>query len=105
MFVPNHVIAAVAKMSRYRIMDVLVTSSSSVPLKTRRVEQRCTLNLSRAQTSSRWWTSVVRRSVASSGVVHVTSPWFKITWSVDKSSRVAEQCDVNIHSLTHQITW
>ncbi|GFV75327.1 uncharacterized protein TNCV_1481731 [Trichonephila clavipes] len=32
----------------------LVTSSSPVPLKTRRVGQRCTLNLSRAETSSRW---------------------------------------------------
>ncbi|GFT33921.1 hypothetical protein TNCV_4384011 [Trichonephila clavipes] len=31
----------------------LVTSSSPVPLKTRRVRQRCTLNLSRTQTSSR----------------------------------------------------
>ncbi|GFY07308.1 hypothetical protein TNCV_5084951 [Trichonephila clavipes] len=37
----------------------LVMSSSPVPLKTRCVGQRCTLNLSRAQTSSRWlreWT-------------------------------------------------
>ncbi|GFY07515.1 hypothetical protein TNCV_1822751 [Trichonephila clavipes] len=31
-----------------------VISSSPVPLKTRRVGKRCTLNLSRAQTSSRW---------------------------------------------------
>ncbi|GFX31387.1 uncharacterized protein TNCV_2062031 [Trichonephila clavipes] len=31
-----------------------VMSSNPVPLKTRRVGQRCTLNLSRAQTSSRW---------------------------------------------------
>ncbi|GFW91784.1 uncharacterized protein TNCV_3400441 [Trichonephila clavipes] len=38
-------------------------------------------------------------SGASSGVVHVTLPWFKITWSVTKSSRVAEQCDVNIQSI------
>ncbi|GFS53623.1 hypothetical protein TNCV_730601 [Trichonephila clavipes] len=48
-----------------------LSSSSPVPLKTRRVGERCTLNLSRAQTSS-------------VGVV---------------SSRVAELCDVNIHSL------
>ncbi|GFW53602.1 IQ motif and SEC7 domain-containing protein 1 [Trichonephila clavipes] len=47
----------------------LVTSSSSVPLKTRRVGQRCTLNLSRAETSSRWCGAVVRRGGASSGVV------------------------------------
>ncbi|GFY15702.1 hypothetical protein TNCV_1283471 [Trichonephila clavipes] len=31
-----------------------VTSSSPVPLKTLSVEERCTLNLSRVQTSSRW---------------------------------------------------
>ncbi|GFV92192.1 hypothetical protein TNCV_1896281 [Trichonephila clavipes] len=31
-----------------------VMSSIQVPLKTRRVGQRCTLNLSRAETSSRW---------------------------------------------------
>ncbi|GFU84726.1 hypothetical protein TNCV_2126671 [Trichonephila clavipes] len=39
----------------------LVTSSSPVPLKTRRVGERCQLNLSRAQTSSRWCGVVVRR--------------------------------------------
>ncbi|GFW67495.1 uncharacterized protein TNCV_3391661 [Trichonephila clavipes] len=38
-----------------------VTGSSPVPLKTRRVGQRCTLNLSRAETSSRWCGVVVRR--------------------------------------------
>ncbi|GFV95417.1 uncharacterized protein TNCV_4574191 [Trichonephila clavipes] len=46
-------------------------SSIPVPLKTRRVGQRCTLNLSRAETSSRWCGVVVRRGGASSGVVHV----------------------------------
>ncbi|GFW72586.1 hypothetical protein TNCV_3798141 [Trichonephila clavipes] len=49
-----------------------VKSSSLVPLKTRRVGQRCTLNLLRAETSSRWCVAVVRRGDASSGVVHVT---------------------------------
>ncbi|GFX84403.1 pancreatic triacylglycerol lipase [Trichonephila clavipes] len=34
--------------------DSHVMSSSPVPLKTRHVEQHCTLNLARAQTSSRW---------------------------------------------------
>ncbi|GFX04488.1 uncharacterized protein TNCV_900181 [Trichonephila clavipes] len=72
-----------------------------VPLKTRRVGQPCTLNLSRAETSSHWCGVVVRRGGGSSGVVHVTGPWFKITWSVAKSPRAAVQCDVNIHSLTH----
>ncbi|GFY17431.1 uncharacterized protein TNCV_658441 [Trichonephila clavipes] len=66
-----------------------VTSSSLVPLKTRRVGERCTLNLSRAQMSSRWCDLVVRRGGACSGVVHVTSPWFKITWPVTNCSHIA----------------
>ncbi|GFV86158.1 hypothetical protein TNCV_671551 [Trichonephila clavipes] len=49
-----------------------VMSSIAVPPKTRRVGQRCTLNMSRAETSSRWCGVVVRRGGASSGVVHVT---------------------------------
>ncbi|GFV67445.1 uncharacterized protein TNCV_4621261 [Trichonephila clavipes] len=53
--------AAVAEWSRYRTVACLVTSSSPVPRKTRRVGQRCTLNLSRAETSSRWCGVVVRR--------------------------------------------
>ncbi|GFT61215.1 uncharacterized protein TNCV_1613691 [Trichonephila clavipes] len=57
---------------RYRTVACFVTGSSPVPLKTRRVGQRCTLNLSRAETSSRWCGVVVRRGGASSGVVHVT---------------------------------
>ncbi|GFW57713.1 uncharacterized protein TNCV_2926321 [Trichonephila clavipes] len=92
-------VAAVAEWYRYRIVACLVTSSSPVPLKTRRVGKRCTLNLSRAETSSRWCGVVVRRGGASSGVGHVTCPWFKITWSVTESPRVAEQCDVNIQSI------
>ncbi|GFY34903.1 uncharacterized protein TNCV_154761 [Trichonephila clavipes] len=40
-----------------------VMSSSPVTSKTRRVGQRCTLNLSRAQTSFRWCGVVVRRGV------------------------------------------
>ncbi|GFX68856.1 uncharacterized protein TNCV_3865551 [Trichonephila clavipes] len=91
--------AAVAEWYRYRTVACFVTGSSPVPLKTRHVGQRCTLNLSRAETSSRWCGVVVRRGGASSGVVHVTCPWFKITWSVAKSPRVAEQCDVNIQSI------
>ncbi|GFS81779.1 uncharacterized protein TNCV_2707161 [Trichonephila clavipes] len=84
-------------------MACIVTSSSPVPLKTRRVGQRCKLNLSRAEMSSRWSGVVVREGGASSGVVHVTGPWLKITWSVVKSSRVAEQCDVNIKSKSKAI--
>ncbi|GFU65637.1 hypothetical protein TNCV_635601 [Trichonephila clavipes] len=37
-----HGVAAVAEWYRYRNMACLVTSSSPVPLKTRRVGQRCT---------------------------------------------------------------
>ncbi|GFS94628.1 hypothetical protein TNCV_3649731 [Trichonephila clavipes] len=45
-------VTAVAEWSRYRIVAGFVTSSSPVPLKTSHVGERCTLNLSRAQTSS-----------------------------------------------------
>ncbi|GFX46951.1 uncharacterized protein TNCV_315741 [Trichonephila clavipes] len=48
-----------------------VVSSSLVPPKTRRVGQRCTLNHSRAETSSRGCGVVFRRGGVSSGVVHV----------------------------------
>ncbi|GFV33024.1 retrovirus-related Pol polyprotein from transposon 412 [Trichonephila clavipes] len=68
-------VTAVAELSRYRIVAGLVTSSSPVPLKTRLVGERCTLNLSRAQTSSRRCGVGVRRGGASSGVVHVTRPY------------------------------
>ncbi|GFX72911.1 uncharacterized protein TNCV_1698081 [Trichonephila clavipes] len=47
-------VAAVAEWYRYRTVACFVTDSSPVPLKTRRVGQRCPLNLSRAETSSRW---------------------------------------------------
>ncbi|GFU86548.1 uncharacterized protein TNCV_4479841 [Trichonephila clavipes] len=57
----EHPVATVAEWYRYRTVACLVTSSSPVPLKTRRVGQRCTLNLSRAGTSSRWCGVVVRR--------------------------------------------
>ncbi|GFY25439.1 hypothetical protein TNCV_2485591 [Trichonephila clavipes] len=40
----------------------LVTSSSPVPLKTRFVGERWTLNLSKAQTFARWCGVVVRRA-------------------------------------------
>ncbi|GFW81235.1 uncharacterized protein TNCV_375841 [Trichonephila clavipes] len=51
-----------------------VMSSSPVPLKTRRVGQRCTLNLSRAETSSRWFgtTLLVKESVCTC-LCHVRS--------------------------------
>ncbi|GFX93121.1 uncharacterized protein TNCV_4760001 [Trichonephila clavipes] len=64
--------AALAEWYGHRIVAGFVTSSSPVPLKTRRVGKRCTLNLSRAETSSRWCGVVVRRGGASLSVVHVT---------------------------------
>ncbi|GFT41351.1 uncharacterized protein TNCV_628891 [Trichonephila clavipes] len=63
--------AEVAEWYKYRIVACLVPSSSPVPLKTRRVGQRCTLNLSGAETSSRWCGVAFRRGDDSSGVVHV----------------------------------
>ncbi|GFS51270.1 uncharacterized protein TNCV_3533372 [Trichonephila clavipes] len=72
--------------------------SSPVTLKTRRVGERCMLNLSRAQTSSHWCGVVVRRGVPA----QVSSS------SLDHGSKLRGlrpkalvlQHDVNIHSLT-----
>ncbi|GFW92594.1 uncharacterized protein TNCV_519111 [Trichonephila clavipes] len=72
-------------------------SSSPVPLKTRRVGQRCTLNLLRAETSSRWCGVVVRRGGARSSMS--LDHGSKLRGPSPKSPRIAEQCDVNIHSL------
>ncbi|GFY31161.1 hypothetical protein TNCV_4360681 [Trichonephila clavipes] len=41
---------------------------------------------------SLWCGVVVRRGSPSSDVVHVTRPWFKMTWFVAKSPQVAEKC-------------
>ncbi|GFX19040.1 uncharacterized protein TNCV_323441 [Trichonephila clavipes] len=57
----NNIDVGKLKEPRYRIVTCLVTSSSPVPQKNRRVGQRCTLNLSRAETSSSWCGVVVRR--------------------------------------------
>ncbi|GFS52120.1 uncharacterized protein TNCV_1105211 [Trichonephila clavipes] len=84
-------VAAVAEWYRYRIVSGFVTSSSPVPLKTRRVGQRCTLNLSRAEMSSRWCGVVVRRGGASSGVVHV----------LDHGSKLRGPLPKALVSLTH----
>ncbi|GFV89682.1 hypothetical protein TNCV_1576551 [Trichonephila clavipes] len=64
-------VTAVAE-SRYRIVACLVTRSSDVSLKTRRVGERCMLNLYRGQTSPGWCGVVVRGGGVSSGVIHVT---------------------------------
>ncbi|GFS89863.1 uncharacterized protein TNCV_4839531 [Trichonephila clavipes] len=80
-------------------------SSIPVPLKTRRVRQRCTLNLWRVEEFAHWCGVVVRRGGARSGVVHVTKPWFKTTWSVAKNPRVAEHSATLTfpHSIIYKI--
>ncbi|GFV15391.1 uncharacterized protein TNCV_4834181 [Trichonephila clavipes] len=84
----------------YLLITKGVTSSSPVPLKTRRVGERCTLNLSRAQTSSCWSSVVVKRGQLKYRPRHLTMVQnYEV---VSKSPRVAEQCDVNIHSLDHE---
>ncbi|GFW14264.1 histone-lysine N-methyltransferase SETMAR [Trichonephila clavipes] len=70
--------AAVAEWYRYRTVACFVTGSSPVPLKTRRVGQRCTLNLSRAETSSRW-TATAGSDVVQSGR-QVFDDFFKHLW-------------------------
>ncbi|GFY07339.1 retrovirus-related Pol polyprotein from transposon opus [Trichonephila clavipes] len=60
------------RASRGSRMPEIIFEISSRPLKTHYVEERCTLNLSRAQTSSRSCGVVVRRGGASSGVFLVT---------------------------------
>ncbi|GFX39479.1 hypothetical protein TNCV_2668411 [Trichonephila clavipes] len=80
--------------------DRRAVSSSPVPLNTSRIRVRFSLNISGTQMSTHWFGVVVRSRGAISGVVLVTRPWFKITRSVAKSPRAAEQCDVIIHSLT-----
>ncbi|GFY05190.1 uncharacterized protein TNCV_2206361 [Trichonephila clavipes] len=75
-----------------------VMSSIPVPLKTRRVGQRCTLNLSRAETSSRWCGVVVRRGVPAQVSSTSLDHGSKLRGPSPKA-HVAEQCDVNINSL------
>ncbi|GFU41365.1 uncharacterized protein TNCV_3011791 [Trichonephila clavipes] len=70
--------AAVAEWYRYRIVAGFVTSSSPVPLKIHRVPlkiQLCTLNLSRAETSSR---RLAARGLLSTD--HVTVNHGQVTW-------------------------
>ncbi|GFW62485.1 hypothetical protein TNCV_291591 [Trichonephila clavipes] len=63
----NYVASEISVALQLMVADRLVTSSSPVPLKTRRVGQRFTSNLSRAETSSRWCGVVVRRGGTRSG--------------------------------------
>ncbi|GFW57872.1 uncharacterized protein TNCV_1334811 [Trichonephila clavipes] len=56
----------------YLLITKGVTSSSPVPLKILRVGERCTLNLSRAQTSSCWSGVVVKRGQLKYRPCHLT---------------------------------
>ncbi|GFU75667.1 hypothetical protein TNCV_1488751 [Trichonephila clavipes] len=84
----------------YLLINKGVTSSSPVPLNTLHIGERCTLNLSRAQTSSCWSGVVVKRRQMKYRPRHLTMVQnYEV---VSKSPRVVEQCDVNIHSLDHE---
>ncbi|GFV50350.1 uncharacterized protein TNCV_1068621 [Trichonephila clavipes] len=76
-------------------------SSSPMPLKNRSVGQRCTLNLSRAEMLFHWSGMVVMGGQVSS-TCHLTMVQNCVVRC--KSPRVAEQCDVNIQSLTHTVS-
>ncbi|GFU84869.1 hypothetical protein TNCV_2128101 [Trichonephila clavipes] len=82
----------------YLLITKDVTSSSPVPLKTRRVWERCTLNLSKAQTSSFWSGVVVKRGRLK---YRPRQSWLNITRSVSKSPRVAEHSAtlISTHSI------
>ncbi|GFT25881.1 hypothetical protein TNCV_1518401 [Trichonephila clavipes] len=73
-------------------------SSSPVPLKTRRVGERGTLNLSRAQTSSCWSGEVVKRAQLKCRPRHLTMVQ---NYEV-RLPRVAEHSGTLI--FTHSIT-
>ncbi|GFT75282.1 uncharacterized protein TNCV_951001 [Trichonephila clavipes] len=74
--------AVVAEWYRYRTVACFVTGSSPVTLKNRRVGQRCTLNLSRAEKSSRWCGVVVRRAIRGLlATVHVILNHGQVTWT------------------------
>ncbi|GFY05255.1 uncharacterized protein TNCV_2207011 [Trichonephila clavipes] len=94
---PFH-LAAVAEWYRYRTVACFVMGSNPAPLKTRRVGQRCTLNLSRAETSSRWCGVVVRR-----GGCQLSSPVIKVS---DHGSHVMSSSPVplNTHRLGKRCT-
>ncbi|GFX50292.1 uncharacterized protein TNCV_2892091 [Trichonephila clavipes] len=92
--------AAVAEWYRQRIVACLVTSSSPVPPKTLRVEQRCTLNLSRAETSSRWCGVVVRSGDASSGVVPVLDHGSKLRGPSPKALVLLNSATLIFHQST-----
>ncbi|GFU73557.1 uncharacterized protein TNCV_3359971 [Trichonephila clavipes] len=90
--------AAVAEWSKYRIVAGLVTSSSPVVLKTRRVGQRCILNLSRAQTSSRWF-GVEKLGGCGSTVVKVSDHGRHVRSLIPvplKTHRVGERFTLNL---------
>ncbi|GFU98765.1 uncharacterized protein TNCV_1214811 [Trichonephila clavipes] len=93
-------VVAVAEWYRYRIVACLVTSSSPIPLKTRRVGQRCTLNLSRAETSFHWCgVRGVPAQVSSTSLDHGS----KLRGPLPKALVLLNSCDVNIQSINQPI--
>ncbi|GFS95667.1 uncharacterized protein TNCV_886211 [Trichonephila clavipes] len=56
----------------YLLIPKGVTSSSPIPLKTHRVGERCSLNLSKAQTSFCWSGVVVKRGQLKYRLRHLT---------------------------------
>ncbi|GFV42671.1 uncharacterized protein TNCV_840261 [Trichonephila clavipes] len=75
-------------------------SSSPVSLKIHHVGEQCTLNLSRAQMSSHWSGVVVRKEDA----LRCRPRHLTMVQNYEvrcQNPRVAEQCDLNIHSLIH----
>ncbi|GFS94042.1 hypothetical protein TNCV_2573701 [Trichonephila clavipes] len=81
-----HLVKTTQERKKNSTLDLLitkgVTSSIPVPLKTRRVGERCTLNLFRAQTSSCWSGVVVKRGQLK---YRSRQPLFKITRSSPKA--------------------
>ncbi|GFX77524.1 uncharacterized protein TNCV_4025741 [Trichonephila clavipes] len=89
--------------------DRHVMCSSPVPLKTRRVRQRCTLNLSRAETSFRWCGVVDRRGVPAQVSSTSLDHGSKLRGPSPKALGAAKYCQViysqfglAIHQNDHQ---
>ncbi|GFW26169.1 hypothetical protein TNCV_3396651 [Trichonephila clavipes] len=76
---------------------------SPVPLKTRRVGERCTINISRAQTSSRWCGVVVRRRADSSGVASSLGHGYVKSLVYADKPQTLDHLEDNIHRVIADI--
>ncbi|GFS47856.1 probable RNA-directed DNA polymerase from transposon X-element [Trichonephila clavipes] len=116
-------VAVVAEWSRYRIVAGLVTSLSPVPLNTRRIGERCTFNLPRAQTSSRcpYGIAILAQSASKACVTHFLhkhlaelEDWYK-KWKIainpTKTEAVFFSKNINtrppapVHVQNHPVPW